>query len=467
MNAFFDKHNFSLKFILAALLIFTTLLCALLIAPAAALYAAADVETDEDDADVAVTDGEGDADGEFDPDDVASDSEEVAYDPDEEPDLACGEDYYGRFLDAGISINVYNWGEYIADGSDDSLDINGLFTELTGIRVNYSTYATNEELYSKLKSGYASYDVIIPSDYMVGRLADEGLLLEPDFGNIPNMRFIAERFINPLYDPLGMYSAPYTWGYVGIIFNRNKIFDEEEVDSWEILWDEKYLGQILMFSNSRDAFSIAQARLGYSMNTTDEHELYDCLEQLKIQKPLVQAYVMDEIFDKMLGGEAAIAPYYAGDALTMMAQNGELDFVIPKEGTNLFVDAMCIPRGSRQKEAAEMYINFMLEPSIGAANSEFIGYATPNEAAMGLLDDETRSDPIAYPDESELERAEYFAPLPPETSRLMDHLWTELLSADETYNRLLMPMALLFMLLFSIGINIYRVNKKQRALRNY
>jgi spermidine/putrescine transport system substrate-binding protein len=203
------------------------------------------------------------------------------------------------------------------------------------------------------------------------------------------------------------------------------------------------------------------------MNTTDERELYDSLDQLKQQKPLVQAYVMDEIFDKMLGGEAILAPYYAGDALMMMAENDELDFAIPVEGTNLFVDAMCIPSGCSHKEAAEMFINFLLEPSVGAANSEYIGYATPNKAALELIDDDMRNDPIAYPDSSVLENTENFAPLPQDTSRLMDQLWTELLSEDDAYNRMLMPSILFAAVLFSLGLNMLRARARRRAQDHY
>jgi spermidine/putrescine transport system substrate-binding protein len=394
---------------------------------------------------------------------VSAAASEDAAEDEEDAGFICGEEYYGRFRGGNIAINVYNWGEYISDGSDDSMDINREFTNLTGVRINYTNYATNEELYSKLRSGYSSYDVIIPSDYMAGRLINEGMLIPLDYSNIPNIEFIDDRFMSPIYDPGGRYSAPYTWGYVGIIYNRNMIFDEEEVGTWNIFWDEKYLGKMLMFSNSRDAFAIAQLKLGYSMNSDDERELYDCLDQLKLQKPLVQAYVMDEIFDKMLGGEAAIAPYYAGDALMMMAENEDLDFIVPDEGTNLFVDVMCIPRGSGQKEAAEMYINFMLEPAVGAANSEYIGYATPNLAALELLDEELRNDPIAYPDVTSCGRPENFIPLPQETSRLMDRLWTELLSDDDTYNRMLMPLLLLAAAAFSVGLNVYRVQIKRRA----
>ena len=374
-------------------------------------------------------------------------------------ELAAGEDYYTRFQGQGLSINVYNWGEYISDGSDDTLNVNAAFEELTGIRVYYSTYATNEELYSKLRSGNASYDVIIPSDYMIGRMIKENMLLPLDKENLPNLEFIGENFVEAAYDPQDAYSAPYTWGYVGVIYNTTMIADEEDLGSWDILWDEKYLGEILMFSNSRDAFAIAQCRQGTSVNSTDDDELRRAMEELKDQKPLVQAYVMDEIFDKMLGGEAILAPYYVGDALTMMADNEDLDFFVPEEGTTRFVDAMCIPKGSRQKEAAEMYINFMLEPEVAAANCEYIGYATPNDAALELLDEEITGDPLAYPPQEFIDKMEYFASLPQETSTVMDQLWVELLSDDEKYNRMLMPALLLVMILASVLIQVYRRRK--------
>ncbi|MDL2233157.1 spermidine/putrescine ABC transporter substrate-binding protein [Ruminococcaceae bacterium OttesenSCG-928-L11] len=382
-----------------------------------------------------------------------------------ELELYTDEAYYTRFAGQGISINVYNWGEYISDGSDDTLNVNRAFQDLTGIRVYYSTYATNEELYSKLRSGNANYDVIIPSDYMIGRMINESMLLPLDKDNIPNLQYMDETFLNPIYDPGDVYSVPYTWGYVGVIYNKTLIYDEEELGSWDILWNEKYLGNILMFSNSRDAFAIAQSRNGYSLNTTDPDELRDCLEDLKAQKSLVQAYVMDEIFDKMLGGEAALAPYYAGDALTMMDDNEDLGFFIPEEGTNIFADAMCIPKGSREKEAAEMYINFMLEPEVGAANIEYIGYGTPNAEAKELLDEEITGNPVAYPSEEELANTEAFAALPQNTSLLLDELWTELLSNDEQYNRILVPMIMLAAILLSIGINVQRHLRKNK--RNY
>ena len=376
-------------------------------------------------------------------------------------DLSEDDGYWGRFRGRGVSINVYNWGEYIADGAYDSLNVNRAFEELSGIRVNYTNFATNEEMYARLRSGNFNYDVIIPSDYAIARLASENMLLPLNFDNIPNFKYIGEEFLNPVYDPDNLYSAPYTWGYVGVIYNTTMLVDEDDLGSWDILWDEKYLGGILMFSNSRDAFAIAARRLGLPTNPTDPDELYACLDELKLQKPLVQAYVMDEIFDKMTGGEAAAAPYYVGDALTMMDYNDDLDFFIPEEGTNIFVDAMCIPAGSRNKEAAEMYINFMLEPEVAAENAEYIGYATPNTGAFELLDEETAGCEFTYPEEGVLDGAEQFTHLPADISSLMDQLWTELLSSDEQYNRLLVPLFLLAAVLASVWLNVRRARGKK------
>ena len=297
------------------------------------------------------------------------------------------EDYYTKFQGQDISISVYNWGEYISDGSDGLLDVNAAFEELTGIRVLYTTFATNEELYAKLKSGGTSYDIIIPSDYMV---------------------------------------------------------------------------EILMFSNSRDSFAIALKRLGYSMNSTSEEELRDACESLKDQKMLVQAYVMDEIFDKMEGEEAMIAPYYAGDAITMADENPNLAFSIPDEGTNRFIDSICIPFNAKQKEAAEMYINFLCEPEVAAQNIEFIGYSTPNLAAYELLDEDMQQNEIAYPRQEVLSNTEAFVFLPAETSTLMDKLWTEVLSNDENYSKWTIPAFLLVGILFSIGINVRRMLLKKK-----
>ena len=375
--------------------------------------------------------------------------------------LSLDKSYYEQFKGQGRSLNVYNWGEYISDGSGDMLNVNKAFTEATGIDVYYSTFATNEELYSKLKSGNAGYDIIIPSDYMIGRMIHEDMLIPLDYSKIPNINNIDETFIKPGYDSEGLYSVPYTWGITGIIYNTTLVDPEDDVETWDILWNEKYLNDILMFSNPRDAFGIAEKKLGYSLNTNKQKELRDSLETLKDQKSLVQAYVMDEIFDKMLGGEAALAPYYAGDAITMIDENPDLDFAIPREGTNIFVDAVCIPKGSSNQDEAHMYINFLIEGAVAAANSEYIGYATPNNAAKELLDPEILDNPIAYPDKEVLDKAEYFLVQPRETSLLMDQYWTELLSTDQAYNKLLVPILLVVGILITLAINGYRMFKKK------
>ena len=371
------------------------------------------------------------------------------------------EGYYQKFQGQNISINVYNWGEYISDGAEEgTINVNKEFEELTGIKVNYSTYASNEELYAKLKSGGASYDIIIPSDYMIGRMIKEDMLEPLNFENIPNFQHINEQFVNPAYDPDNAYSVPYTWGTVGIIYNTTMV--DGDVDSWDILWDARYMGDILMFANSRDAFAIAQKRLGYSFNSGNADELEKAAESLKEQKPLVQAYVMDEIFDKMQAGEAALAPYYAGDAITMIADNPDLAFAFPKEGTNRFVDAICIPKGSQQKEAAEMYINFLCEPEVGLANCEYIGYSTPNDGAMELLDDEVKNNPIAYPSDEILENTETFLSLPDDANRLMDKLWTDIMSTNEGANQWIIPVFLVLCIVASIVINVVRRIRRKR-----
>ena len=317
-------------------------------------------------------------------------------------------EYYTKFKDAGISINVYNWGEYISTGAEaGTLDVNSEFTKLTGIKVNYTNYATNEELYAKLKGGGASYDVIIPSDYMISKMIKENMVQPLDFENIPNFKYIMDNFRNMAYDPENSYSVPYTWGTVGIIYDKTMIdLPKDEID-WDLLWNKDYSDQILMFDNPRDAFAIAEIMQGYSINTEDSDELADAARKLTEQKNVVQGYVMDEIFDKMGAGDALIAPYYAGDALTILDENEDLGFVIPKSGTNLFIDAMCIPAGAKQKEAAEMYINFMCEPDIAYANIDYICYSTPHQAAYDMLDEDVKNNPVSYPDQHKLDVGQF------------------------------------------------------------
>lgn len=373
-------------------------------------------------------------------------------------------EFYERFKDKGMSINVYNWGEYISDGSDGLLDVNSEFTKLTGIQVNYSTYATNEELYAKLKGGGASYDVIIPSDYMISRMIKEGMLQKLNFANIPNFENIMDKFRDKDYDKGNQYSVPYTWGTVGIIYDNTAIDMPEEDIDWDILWNEDYADSILMFDNPRDAFAIAETLLGYSMNTENPREIKAAAEKLKEQKPLVQSYVMDEIFDKMGAGEAVLAPYYAGDAVTLMDEYDHLSFVIPKSGTNLFFDAMCIPTCAQNKEAAELYINFMLEPDIAYATTSYIGYSTPNEAAFEMLDDEVKEDGISYLDDEYLDNhTTVFVNMSDEANRLMQDLWTEMKSTeDSTKNKWVVPIFMLSCILLSILILVRRAVKKKK-----
>lgn len=375
--------------------------------------------------------------------------------------------YYEKFKGQNITINVYNWGEYISDGQDEgTLDVNAEFTKLTGIKINYTTYATNEELYAKLKGGGSSYDVIIPSDYMISRMINEDMLLPLDFDNIPNMKNTMEKFVNPEYDPENTYSVPYTWGTVGILYDTSVIdLDPEEID-WDILWNADYIDEILMFDNPRDAFAIAELRLGYSLNTENLDELQDAAELLQEQKSVVQAYVMDEIFDKMGAGEALIAPYYAGDALIIMEDNEDLNFVIPKSGTNRFVDAMCIPANAKQKEAAEMYINFMCEPDIAYATTMYIGYSTPNQPAYEMLDDEIKNDGISYLDDEYLEKnTTIYRNLSPEANQKMQDLWTEMKSAQtNSTNQWIVPLFMAACVTACIVILIYRHIKAKKDI---
>ena len=323
-----------------------------------------------------------------------------------------------------VTINVYNWGQYIADGSDDSLDIIEEFEKrYPNIKVNYQTYDSNETMYSKRVNGGITVDVIIPSDYMIARMRQEGMLLELDFDNIPNYQYIDETFRNTSYDPENKYSVPYTWGTVGIIYN-SKYVDEDDVTGWELLWNEEYSGKILMFDNSRDAFGITQYMLGFDVNTTDEAELQQCADKLAEQKPVLQQYVMDQIFSTMQNEEAWIAPYYAGDYLVMAEENPDLKFFLPEhQGFNLFIDAMCIPACAQEKEAAETFINFLCDPEISAANMEWVCYSTPISEARQYLDPEVANSEVSYPAAEKLIKASSYAFLNPETTRLVEGLF--------------------------------------------
>ncbi len=363
----------------------------------------------------------------------------------------------------GTTINVYNWGEYISDGSEGSLDVNKEFENRYGITVNYTNFESNENMYNKLKSGGSNYDVVIPSDYMIARLINEDMLAELNFDNIPNYKYIQKKYKGLFYDPDNKYSVPYTVGMVGLIYNTTMV--KEKVDSWEILWDYKYKDQILMFNNPRDTFGIAQLYLGQSVNTTDKGQWEEAIDLLKKQAPLVSSYVMDEVFNKMENGEAALAPYYAGDFLTMYDNNPDLAFAYPKEGVNFFVDAACIPKSTQNKEAAELYINFLCEEDIAVANANYICYASPHELVLKSDNYDLKGDPVLYPAEDDMPQTQIFENLDSETQQYMTDLWNELKiennSITDAYIGLSVSLSLVIFYL------AYKVIKKKKRERYY
>ena len=359
----------------------------------------------------------------------------------------------------GEVVYVYNWNLYIADGSEGSINVNEEFTRRTGIKVVYDLYDTNEIMYTKLKTGGANYDVIIPSDYMIGKLVEEDMLAPLNFDNIPNYQYIDEQFKNRNYDPDNLYSVPYTWGTVGIIYNTKYV--TEPVDSWSLLWDEAYKGKILMFDNSRDAFAISQLLLGQDVNTTSTADLDAASQKLAEQKDLVQDYIMDQVFGKMEHEEAWIAPYYAGDYLTMLENNENLAFCFPKEGYNLFIDAMCIPKNAQNKEAAEKYINFLCDPEIMAANLDFLGYSAPASEAKQYMDEELVASEIAYPSAEVLERGVTFENLPTDTIQYMNDLFNSVKASGSGWSLYIIIAAVV--LLVVVGAVIFVRKKKTNS----
>ncbi len=294
-----------------------------------------------------------------------------------------------------VTLYVYNWGEYISDGSEGCLDANAAFEEWyydtygVKVKVNYSTFSSNESLYAKLSSGSVSYDVVVPSDYMIERLIAEDLLTPLNYDNIPHAaknllpEFFGETSLHSAHDPGNVYSVPYLYGMIGIIYNTTMVDeDDPSLGSWKLMWDEKHAGNILQFNNSRDAFGTAQYYLGLDVNSDSEADWRAALDKLKEQKPILQGYVMDEIYNKMENGSAGIAAYYAGDYLAMYENNPDLEFFYPEEGTNLYVDAMCIPKSAKNKEIAERYIDFMLTEEPAVANAEYTYYASPNRVVV-------------------------------------------------------------------------------------
>ncbi len=322
----------------------------------------------------------------------------------------------------GTKLYVYNWGEYISDGADGSLDVNAAFEEKYGIDVIYDTFDNNEVMYSKLKSGGVSYDIVIPSDYMIERMISEDMLAKIDFSNIPNYKYIPEKYKNLAHDPKNEFSVPYTVGMVGLIYNTKMV--DEAPTSWTSLWDENYANSILMFNNPRDAFAIAQSILGMDYNNESPASWRVAAELLKEQKNVSPSYVNDEIFLKMEAGEAALAPYYAGDFLTMQENNPDLDFVYPEEGVNFFVDGACVLKDAKNKLAAELYINFLLEPEVALANAEYICYASPHTEVYSNPEYSFYQDEILYPEDGKF-KTQLFLNLDPEILALMSTLWDD------------------------------------------
>ncbi len=304
-------------------------------------------------------------------------------------------------------VNVYNWGEYIANGEDDLMDVIDEFENETNIKVNYTTYETNEELYNMLKNSNVSYDVIIPSDYMISKLIEEDMLLELNYDNIPNYKYIMDRFKKLDCDPESKYTVCYSWGVTAMIYDKTKV--SKKPTSWEALWDKNLRGQILMFNNNRDAMAIAMQLCGINPSNCTKEDVDKAAAKLREQKPLLKKYVMDQVFNEMENGQSAIAPYYAGDIVTMMDVNENLDYAMPVDGANLFYDAMCIPACSKNKENAEKFINFMQKPEIAAENFKYLCYATPNkEAYDNYIDDEYKNNELIFPSDEYLDKCYVF-----------------------------------------------------------
>ena len=321
-------------------------------------------------------------------------------------------------------VIVYNWGEYI-----DPETIK-MFEEETGIEVVYDEFETNEIMYPKVESGAAEYDVVCPSDYMIDKMIQNGLLQELNYDNIPN----AKKNIGAQYyehandfDPGNKYAVPYCWGTVGILYNKTMV--DEPITSWAQLWDEKYADNILMQDSVRDAFMVAEKLNGFSMNTVDPTELETAKNALIEQKPLVQAYVIDQVRDKMIGGEAAIGVIYSGEAIYTQRENPDLEYVIPEEGTNVWIDCWCILKDAPNKENAEKFIDFMCRGDIAEKNFEYITYSTPNDAARELIEDEEiKNSTIAFPDLSQYNNLETFVYLGEDGDALYNELWKEVKS---------------------------------------
>ena len=326
-------------------------------------------------------------------------------------------------LSGDNQVIVYNWGEYLDP------EVITMFEEETGINVVYEEFETNEIMYPKIQSGAIAYDVVCPSDYMIQRMIENDLLAELNFDNIPNIKNIGSQYMDQSkqFDAENKYSVPYCWGTVGILYNKKMV--DEPIDSLSVLWDKKYKDNILMQDSVRDAFAVALKYLGYSLNSTDLDELQEAKELLIKQKPLVQAYVIDQVRDKMIGNEAAIGVIYSGEAIYTQLENPDLEYVIPKEGSNVWIDSWVIPKNAKHKENGEKFINFLCRPDIAKMNFDYITYSTPNTEGRKLIEDPAiRNSTIAFPDAKELERCETFKFLGDKNDAIYNELWREIKS---------------------------------------
>lgn len=317
-------------------------------------------------------------------------------------------------------LNVYNYGDYIDE------KILAMFTDQTGIKINYDTFAASEDAYTKIKNGGADYDVVVISDYMIERLINENLLEPLDFSIITDYSFIHPRFKNLSFDPQNKFSLPYMWGSVGILYNKSMVTKPQ---SWKILWDEKYKNQIFMYDSQRDSIAVALKKLGYSLNTRDIKKLYEAKNELIKQKKIVQAYLSDAVKDKMIGNEGALAVVYSGDALLCQNENSDLDYVIPIEGSNLWFDSAVIPKNSKHKIFANTFINFLCRPDIALMNTEYIGYSTINSEVLKNLPNKIRNNKIYWPSDEEFNRCEIYHDLG-KFIKQYDIIWTEILAND-------------------------------------
>lgn len=339
--------------------------------------------------------------------------------------IVVGGFYYGSkgSLAGDNKVIIYNWGEYLDP------EVITMFEAETGIDVIYEEYETNEIMYPKIKSGAIAYDVVCPSDYMIQRLRENDLLAEINFDNVPNIKNIGKTYLEKSreFDPENLYSVPYCWGTVGILYNKTMV--DEPIDSWSVLWDPKYKDNILMQDSVRDAFAVALKELGYSLNSSDLDELTEAKDLLIKQKPLVQAYVIDQVRDKMIGNEAALGVIYSGEAIYTKTENPNLEYVVPKEGSNMWIDSWVIPKNAEHKENAEAFINFLCRPDIALMNFNYITYSTPNTEARKMIEDDAiRNNPVAFPDDTILNRCETFRYLGDKVDQTYNELWNKVKS---------------------------------------